>query len=127
MVNQKYYKTSPSPFRTSTKIIEFDNVKSTTSVLSKDGVWRKFLETESNSMFSKKGVLKKLVTLLSVNKFSFHPHFFKSWVHISDNIASVVGGSQYSYRGYRHSDFLLSNNYLDDVFAFKDLLGFEKT
>ena len=78
-------------------------------------------------MFLKKGVFQK-------RKFSFpfvrrqiyfSPIFLKSWVHISDNIAGVVGGSQYNYRGYRLRDFLLPNNNLDDVFIFKDLLGLE--
>ena len=47
--------------------------------------------------------------------------------HISDNIARVVGGPQYKYSGYGHKDFPLSNNYLDDVFTFKDLIGLGKT
>ena len=78
-------------------------------------------------------------------KVYFSPIFLKLWAHISDNIALVVGCSQCNYRdywtridgfknqlntslrGYRHRDFLLVNKYLDDVFTFKDLVGFEKT
>ena len=43
----------------STKIIEFDIVKFPKSISSKDGVWREYLEIDSNSTFSK----KKLSTL----------------------------------------------------------------
>ena len=45
--------------RSSTKIVEFDNVKFPKILSTKDGVWREFLETDSNSMFSRKWVPQK--------------------------------------------------------------------
>ena len=51
----------------------------------------------------------------------FSSTFFKSLVDISDNIPRVVRGTQYNYKEYRHKDFPLHNNYLDD-FIFKHLL-----
>ena len=40
--------------RPSTKIVEFDNENFPKMISTKDGTWREFLETDSNSMFSKK-------------------------------------------------------------------------
>ena len=76
-------------------------------------------------MFSKKGVLQKRKLSYPFQSMSYNnlvirkqlyflPTFLKSWVHSSDNTARVVGGSQYKYRGYRHRDFPLFNNDLDD-------------
>ena len=45
--------------RSSTEIVKFDNVKFPKIISTKDGVWREFLGTDSNSMFSKKWVLQK--------------------------------------------------------------------
>ena len=52
-----------------TEIIEFDDVKFTKSTSSKDGVWREFLEIDSNSAFSKNEYFKNVSFLLffSVN------------------------------------------------------------
>ena len=35
----------------------------------------------------------------------FSSTFLKLWVHMADNAARVVGGSQYSYRSYKHREF----------------------
>ena len=86
-------------------------------------------------IFSKKGVLQKRKffypfqsrsynNVVVTKQIYFSPRFLKSLVHISDNIAHVVAGSQYNYRWCRRRSFSLSNNYLDDVFTFKDLLAF---
>ena len=40
--------------RPSTKIVEFDNENFPKMISTNDGTWREFLETDSNSMFSKK-------------------------------------------------------------------------
>ena len=45
--------------RSSTEIADFDNVKFPKIMSTKDGVWSKFLETGSNSMFSEKWVIQK--------------------------------------------------------------------
>ena len=59
------------------------------------------------------------------------PTFLKLWVHLSDNNAGVVGGHSTTRGGIgigkEKGSFPLSNNYLDDVFRLKDLLGLEKT
>ena len=34
----------------------------------------------------------------------FSPTFLKSWIHIYDNIAGVVGNPQYYYSGYRYRE-----------------------
>ena len=55
----------------STKIIEFDNVKFSKRIWLKDDLWREFLEIDSNSTFSKKNEYFKNVNifnLFSVNK-----------------------------------------------------------
>ena len=91
----------------STKIIEFDIVKFPKSISSKDGVWREYLEIDSNSTFSKKKwalcnreFSYSFFQSISYNnvvvtkQFFFSPIFLKSWIHISDNIAGVVGGPQ---------------------------------
>ena len=57
---------SLSSFRPSTKIFEFDHVKFPKNISSKYGVWRKFLEIESNSMFSEKEVCFKNVNCLTL-------------------------------------------------------------
>ena len=57
----------------------------------------------------------------------FTPCSSVSIVNFEHVIAGWGGRSQYNYRVYSHRDFPLSNNYLDDVFKFKDLLGLEKT
>ena len=50
--------------RSSTKIVEFDNVKFLKIISTKDGVWREFLEANSNSMFSKHEHLKNVNFLI---------------------------------------------------------------
>ena len=45
--------------RSSTKIVEFYNVKFPKIISAKDGIWREFLETDSSSMLSKKWVPQK--------------------------------------------------------------------
>ena len=45
--------------RPSTKIVEFDNENFPKMISTNDGTWREFLETDSNSMFSKKWVPQK--------------------------------------------------------------------
>ena len=57
---------SLSSFRSSTKIFESDHGKFPKSISSKVGVWRKFLEIESNSMFSEKEVCFKNVNCLTL-------------------------------------------------------------
>ena len=57
--------------------------------------------------------------------------FLNPWIHIADNIASVIGAYS-STRGdigigWERQNFPLFNNYLDYVFTFKDLLGLEKS
>ena len=91
----------------STKIIEFDNVKFPKSRSSKDGVWRKFLQIGSNSTFSKEWVLQKCEfcctffhsvsynNVVVTKQIYFSHTFLKSWTHIFDNIAGVVWGPQY--------------------------------
>ena len=85
-------------------MIEFDHVKFPESISSGDVVWRNFLEIDSNSMSSEKGVLLKrrftcFFPSISYNKvvltkkIYFSPSFLKSWVHISDKIGLVVEGS----------------------------------
>ena len=93
-----------------TKIIEFDNVKlktKTKNLSSKDAVWNQFLEIDSNSTFSKKWVLWKSEfsspsfqwigynNMVVKKKNYFSPLSLKSWAYISDNIAGVVGVTQY--------------------------------
>ena len=53
VTNQKYFKPLFLLIRSSTKIIELDHAKIPVSITSEDGVAREFLETDSNSMFSK--------------------------------------------------------------------------
>ena len=118
VVSQKYFKTPLSPFRLSTKIIEFFYVKSPKSISSKRAVWRKFLEIESNSILSKNRVFQRCKISYPFQSTSFNnvvirKKILKSWDHISDNIAHVVGGPQYSYWWYMHIDFRLPNNCLD--------------
>ena len=43
----------------STKIVQFDKVKFPKIISTKDSVWREFLETDSNSIFSKKWAPQK--------------------------------------------------------------------
>ena len=99
-----------------TEIIEFENVKFPKRISSKDSVWRGFLEIDSNSTFSKKGVPKKREFS---NQIYFSPTFWKSWVHISDNIAGVVGGPKGNL-------FLCPIINWKDIFKLKDLLSLEK-
>ena len=91
----------------STKIIEFENVKFSKNISSKDGVSRDFLGTDSNGTSSKKWVLQKREfsytffhsinynNLVDTKQISFLPTFLKPWFHMSDNVAGLVGGSQY--------------------------------
>ena len=92
--------------------MEFENVKFRKSISFEDGVCREFLEIDSNSMFSKKCVLQKRncfnpffqsisYSLIVPIKIYFSPTFLKLWLHISDNIACVVGGTQYYQWVYR--------------------------
>ena len=56
----------------------------------------------------------------------FSPIFLKSWSHISDNIAGVlglVGGPQYYEKGYWYRE---GEGDLLSFFSLKDLLGSEK-
>ena len=53
----------------------------------------------------------------------FSPTLLELWVHISDNIADVV----FMSKGKENEIFLLFNNYLDDIFTLKDLLGLVKS
>ena len=82
-----------------------------------------FLKTEC----FKKGNLSYPFQSISYNnvvvrkQIYFSPTFSKSWFYIFDNIECVVGGSQCKYK---HRNFPLSDNYLDNVFAFKDLRSF---
>ena len=50
--------------RSSTKIIEFDNIKFPKNMSSKDGVWREFPEIDSNGASSKNEYFKKVNFLL---------------------------------------------------------------
>ena len=93
--------------RSSTKIIELDNVKFPKSISSNNGVSGEFLEIGSNSKLQKKLVLQKrefsysLFQSISYNnlvvttQIYFSPTFRKSSIHNSDNTAGVVGGAQY--------------------------------
>ena len=110
---KKYFRTSHlrDRVRSSTKIIEFDNVKFRKSVSSEDGGCREFPKTDSNSIFSKKWVIQNRKfsnPFFSVNnpfffynsvvvaiQIYFSPTFVKLWVHTSDNIAGVELGPQY--------------------------------
>ena len=47
-----------------TEITEFDNEKFRNSILPKDGVWRKFFESDCNSWFSLKNEYFKNVNFL---------------------------------------------------------------
>ena len=58
--------------------------------------------------------------------FTFRLHF-QNYGITSLIILHVVGASQYNYRGYRHIDFFLPYNYLDDIFTFKERLNLRKT
>ena len=87
-------------------------------------------------MFSKKAVSQKrnfsypfqsisYNNVVARKQFCFSHKFLKSWVYISDIIVvREEGDSQYNHMWNRHRDFILSNNYLDDVFILKDLLDF---
>ena len=54
VTNQKYFKPLFLLIRPFTKIIDLDHVKLRVSISSEDGVAREFLETDSNSIFSKR-------------------------------------------------------------------------
>ena len=83
VINQKYFKKSLYLIRSSTKIVEFDNEKFPKIISTKDGTWTEFLETDSNSMFSKINkylkivnflilfISQKIITWLSRNTFTF--------------------------------------------------------
>ena len=71
---------------TFTEIFEFGKVKLSKSISSKDGVWREFLEIDSNTVrFQKMSTSKReffyhffqsvIITWLSQNKFTFHWYF----------------------------------------------------
>ena len=49
--------TSVLPYRSSTKLIQFDHAKFAVSISSEDGISREFLEINSKGMFSKRRVL----------------------------------------------------------------------
>ena len=77
--------------RSSTKIIEFDNVKFPKSISSKDGYQRGFLEIKiSLSFFSVISYNNTVVT----KQIYFPPTFLKSWVHTCNNTAGVAEGRQ---------------------------------
>ena len=52
VINQKYFKPLFHLIKSSTKLIEFDNVKFSVSISSENSVSREFLEIDSNSTFS---------------------------------------------------------------------------
>ena len=63
----------------STKIIEFDNVKFPKNISSKDGVWREFLEIDSNGTSSKTWILKwSYYNVVDSKQICFFSHF---WNH----------------------------------------------
>ena len=71
--------------------------------------------------------------LFSINELEWLHYlttFLKSWIHISDNIASLIGTYRITRGGIGIAKekwyFPLPNNFLD-VFAEKDLLGLEQT
>ena len=118
VVNEKHFKTSFSQFRPFTKIIDFDHAKFPESISYKDVVWRKFIEIDTNRIFSKNEVLQerklsypfqsiRYNNVVVRKQIYFSPTFLKSWVHISDDIACAEGGSQCKDR-YR--DLPLSNS-----------------
>ena len=66
--------------------------------------------------------------MVDTKQIYFSPTFLKSWVHISNNVAGVVGDKTVllegmQVKGRRKGSFSLYNDYLDDVFTLKDLLG----
>ena len=59
LINRKYSKHLFHFIRSSTEVIEFDDVQFPKRISSKNGVWGEFLETDSKSTFSRKLVLQK--------------------------------------------------------------------
>ena len=59
VINQKYFKPLFHLIKSSTKLIEFDNVKFSVSISSENSVSREFLEIDSNSTFSNRWAPQK--------------------------------------------------------------------
>ena len=90
VMNQKYFKTSIPLFhliRFTTKIIELYNSKFPKNILSKDGVSKKFLESDSNGTSSK-------------NKYFKHMNFFKQLDPNPQPPSSYVFVFVYELSGY---------------------------
>ena len=87
-------------------MIEFDDVKFSKNASSKDGVWKEFLEIDSNGTSAKKWVFQKREfsytffqsilynNVVNTKQIYFSTPFLKSWVHASENITGVVGCPQ---------------------------------
>ena len=114
-------------FRSSTKIIKFDNAKFPKSILYKVRVWRKFLDKKST--FSKKWILQKsdfLKSFFSVNKYNYL--FFTKKILLfsifcrSRRRTSTVMLEGIQLQGRKKGSLPLSSKYLDGVFALNDLL-----
>ena len=78
-------------FRSCNIINEFGNVKFSKSLSCKDGVFKKISTSkrEFSYLFSHSTSHNKVVVS---KRIYFSPTYLKLWVHISDNIAGVVGG-----------------------------------
>ena len=88
-------------------MIEFDNVKFPKDLSSKDGVWKEFLDIDSNGRSSEKWVLQKrklsytlfkstsYKNVVETKQIYFSPTFSKSWVCTSDNVVGVLWSPQY--------------------------------
>ena len=121
--------------RSSTKTTEFENVKFRKSISFKEVFAEISLRLTVAVCFQKSEWFKnvnflilffQLIIYNSVvftMQICFSPTLLESWVHISDNIADVG----FMGKGKENEIFLLFNNYLDDIFTLKDLLGLVKS